>query len=231
MRLPDGGQGVAKGEFLNLVKYIYFLFHIPFWNCSREHTDTFCCRQNTYRQTFRSGNPPAPMIMKDLYDRLFWYGFDPDETTTAADKTMFGGTKGKFNGLGLLQDINEGPRRSERRRAGRRRRLDDNYYYEGDDDMEDEYVEYTEYGDENDEYEEIFEDEEWRNKNPVGQLPPAAYKDRKPPTRSQRLRSTSPLPTKNDDSIKNFNDVLDLAEETISSEDERRDNRKNSRRS
>lgn len=59
------------------------------------------------RKTFRSGNPPPPNIMKEFYDRLFWYGFDPDETTTAADRTMFGGTKGKFDGLGLLQDIEE----------------------------------------------------------------------------------------------------------------------------
>jgi hypothetical protein len=59
------------------------------------------------RKTFRSGNPPPPNIIKEFYDRLFWYGFDPDETTSAADRTMFGGTRGKFDGLGLLQDIDQ----------------------------------------------------------------------------------------------------------------------------
>jgi hypothetical protein len=37
---------------------------------------------------------------------LFWYGFDPDDISSPADKTMFGGTKGKFNGLAFLMDRN-----------------------------------------------------------------------------------------------------------------------------
>ena len=190
----------------------------------------------TYRQTFRSGNPPAPKVMKDLYNSLFWYGFDPDETTTAADKTMFGGTKGKFNGLGLLRDINEGPKRRERRAPGegrRRRRSDDDYYDEEEEEDDWEEDDYDEYRDDDDEeYEEMSElqdEEEWRNKN-VRQIPPAASK-RRPPARSQPSRSMPPLPAKdNNDSIKNFNDVLDITEETISYEDGRRDVRRDDRR-
>jgi len=55
-------------------------------------------------KSFRSGTPPPPPPVSDFYNRLFWYGFDPSESSSVADKTMFGGTKGKFNGLAYLQD-------------------------------------------------------------------------------------------------------------------------------
>jgi hypothetical protein len=102
------------------------------------------------RKTFRSGNPPPPNIIKEFYDRLFWYGFDPDETTSAADRTMFGGTRGKFDGLGLLQDIEE-EQSSSRNKGGRgnRKRLNgiikgqkrpqDDFY---DNDYDDEWFDY-----------------------------------------------------------------------------------------
>jgi hypothetical protein len=56
------------------------------------------------RTTFRSGTPPPPAPVADFYNRLFWYGFDPADTSSPADPTMFGGTKGKFNGLAYLND-------------------------------------------------------------------------------------------------------------------------------
>ena len=45
---------------------------------------------------YHSVKDTPPPFFKDFYDRLFWYGFDSTETTGAADKTMFGGTRGKF---------------------------------------------------------------------------------------------------------------------------------------
>ena len=112
----------------------------------------------TMRKTFRSGNPPPPNIIKEFYDKLFWYGFDADETISAADRTMFGGTKGKFNGLNLLEDVNTGDD-SRGRTSNRSRRnksfafFDDDDEYNDDDD--DEYDQYDEYED----YEEDYIDE------------------------------------------------------------------------
>ena len=77
------------------------------------------------RTRVRTGTSP-PSFLKDLYNRLFWYGFDPDITTTAADKTMFGGTRGKFNGLALLQDAE-----SDSSSRGRRRNANEMRYPRG----------------------------------------------------------------------------------------------------
>lgn len=69
------------------------------------------------KTTFRSGTPPPPEALTDLYNRLFWYGFDPADTTSPSDPTMFGGTKGKFNGLAYLRDgVGVMPKGEERRR-------------------------------------------------------------------------------------------------------------------
>lgn len=57
-------------------------------------------RRGRRRSTFRSGTPAPPPAIGDFYNQLFWYGIDEDESP--ADKTMFGGTKGKFNGLAYL---------------------------------------------------------------------------------------------------------------------------------
>ena len=65
---------------------------------------------------YHSVKDTPPPFFKDFYDRLFWYGFDSTETTSAADKTMFGVTRGKFHGLDLLQDFNTNPIKSTRRR-------------------------------------------------------------------------------------------------------------------
>ncbi len=108
------------------------------------------------RKTFRSGTPPPPAILKDFYDNLFWYGFDADETTSAADKTMFGGTRGKFSGLGLLQDSLEGDGTGSRGRSRRRSSReyvedeyeDDGEYDEDYDDNGDVYYDYEYYDDE-----------------------------------------------------------------------------------
>jgi hypothetical protein len=66
--------------------------------------------------TFRSGYPSVPPPVNELYNRLFWYGLDPDASSSPADRTMFGGTKGKFNGLSYLQKTDGLPRPPRRRR-------------------------------------------------------------------------------------------------------------------
>ncbi|GAX24406.1 hypothetical protein FisN_4Lh541 [Fistulifera solaris] len=66
--------------------------------------------------TFRSGYPSVPPPVNELYNRLFWYGLDPDASSSPADRTMFGGTKGKFNGLSYLQETDGLPRPPRRRR-------------------------------------------------------------------------------------------------------------------
>jgi len=70
---------------------------------------------------------------------LFWYGFDPDETTSTADRTMFGGTKGKFNGLDLLSDLNDnrsGGKKNNSKRRQQKRSNDDDEEEEDDDDYD-----------------------------------------------------------------------------------------------
>jgi hypothetical protein len=107
----------------------------------------------------RSGVPSSmgepPRVLKDLYDQLFWFGFDSDDTAIVGDKTAFGGTKGKFNGFNYLLEASE--EKSSRRRptnarrlppsgnkeamttsTSRRRRNDEREYYDDDtDDLED----------------------------------------------------------------------------------------------
>jgi len=74
---------------------------------------------NRSRSSFRSGAPPPPNPVKNLYDRLFWFGFDSD-ATQPADRTMFGGTRGKFNAMALLKDREDRQRRRERPDGGGR---------------------------------------------------------------------------------------------------------------
>lgn len=76
-----------------------------------------------YRSPVRSeGLNQPPVAAKDFYDRLFWYGFNPDDSEQVGDRTVFGGTKGKFNGLAFLQasDVSA-PSRSIRSRQEQRR--------------------------------------------------------------------------------------------------------------
>ena len=79
--------------------------------------------------------------MEDIYNQLFWYGFDPADTTSPADKTMFGGTKGKFNGLAFLDSALDPkpPMMMENRSGPRQRKIrqrrDD--YYDDDEDYDD----------------------------------------------------------------------------------------------
>mmetsp|Transcript_19283 Transcript_19283/g.41829 ORF Transcript_19283/g.41829 Transcript_19283/m.41829 type:complete len:739 (-) Transcript_19283:197-2413(-) len=71
------------------------------------------------RSSFRSGAPPPPRPVKSFYDKLFWFGFDPD-VTRSTDRTMFGGTRGKFNAMDLLNDREE---RQRIRGGGEGRRM------------------------------------------------------------------------------------------------------------
>jgi len=82
-------------------------------------------RRKTFQsKSFRSGMPTPPNPLKQLYDRLFWYGFNPDESiTSSADRTMFGGTRGKFNGLEVLRVQEEmlGDGGTKKNRGGKKR--------------------------------------------------------------------------------------------------------------
>jgi hypothetical protein len=102
--------------------------------------------QGGKRTTFRSGTPPPPAPIRDLYNRLFWYGFDPSDeaSTSPADPTMFGGTKGKFNGLAYLGDggaTMDRPMRRPRNKRIAEMAVDDDY--DDNDDDDDEYFEDT----------------------------------------------------------------------------------------
>lgn len=88
------------------------------------------------RSTFRTGGPQVPKPAKDFYNRLFWYGFDPDDTEEVGDKTVFGGTKGKFNGLSYLSASESG---SNSRLLPQSKRDYDDYYDDEYDDDDDEY--------------------------------------------------------------------------------------------
>jgi hypothetical protein len=57
------------------------------------------------RTTFRTGVPRPPPPIREFYEKLFWFGLDNDENSSSspADPTVFGGTKGKFNGLSYLR--------------------------------------------------------------------------------------------------------------------------------
>ena len=92
--------------------------------------------------TFRSGTPPPPKPLADLYHRLFWYGLETDEDLSSSSqeesRTMFGGTKGKFNGLSYLyngqavvppEQRRAVPPRNEQNRPGRAF-LSSNEYYD-----------------------------------------------------------------------------------------------------
>lgn len=46
----------------------------------------------------------VPKIFSSFYDQFFWYGFDIDDSAKVGDNTIFGGTKGKFNGFNYLRE-------------------------------------------------------------------------------------------------------------------------------
>ena len=68
------------------------------------------------RQLTARRHPPAPSglgetrkVFKYFYGKRFWYGFDIDDSAQVGDNAIFGGTKGKFNGLdNLLAEQKEG---------------------------------------------------------------------------------------------------------------------------
>jgi len=64
----------------------------------------------------------VPGAARDFYERLFWHGFDPSDTPQVGDRTVFGGTKGKFNGLAYLQASEDPRRRQPQQLVSRRRR-------------------------------------------------------------------------------------------------------------
>eukprot|EP00980_Cylindrotheca_fusiformis_P015218 scaffold4222_cov115-Cylindrotheca_fusiformis.AAC.14 len=109
---------------------------------SRQFQDSnsarFRQRPPSRRSPVRTGQRPPPKPARDFYERLFWYGFDPAESEEVGDKTVFGGTKGKFNGLSYVapDGANVG---TYRRQLPPRRREYDQYY---DDELGDEFDNY-----------------------------------------------------------------------------------------
>lgn len=98
-----------------------------------------------YSSAIRNGKQSPPKPAKDFYERLFWYGFDPDDSEEVGDKTVFGGTKGKFSGLSYITAAERGPNgEAYRRRLPPSRR--DEYYFDenvnGEAEDESDYYEY-----------------------------------------------------------------------------------------
>jgi len=99
------------------------------------------------RSTYPSNTPKVPPLLQQLYSTLFWYGMDMSSSTSPKDRTMFGGTKGKFNALELVND-----------------NYDDNYddddydeNYDDDDKKVNKSMEYN--NDHDDEYEDDYDDD------------------------------------------------------------------------
>jgi len=86
------------------------------------------------KSTVPDDTPKPPKPARDFYDRLFWYGFDSSESDGVGDKTVFGGTKGKFSGLAYLQSTEDGSRSLP---SSRTRNYYDDYEEESDDFYED----------------------------------------------------------------------------------------------
>jgi hypothetical protein len=131
---------------------------------------------NRKRTTFRSGTPPPPPPVTDFYNRLFWYGFDPnDAQDSPADRTMFGGTKGKFNGLAYLNS-DEADKASWRRERQARALpyMEDNDYVDGDYEVE-----------------EYYDDDD----NDIDAILPGPTSRRREDRRNKRVSSPSPLPS------------------------------------
>jgi hypothetical protein len=104
-----------------------------------------------WRSPVRTGTKKPPKLIEDLYNRLFFYGFDVGDNLNVGDKTVFGGTKGKFNGLKYLAAAkgrdparynkrrSDGPRPRSRRGLPPARDEDDlydeeEYFYDEDED-------------------------------------------------------------------------------------------------
>lgn len=147
--------------------------------------------------SFRSGIPPPPEPLLQLYNKLFWYGLDAsrrdddkdnnygdDDASTSLDRTMFGGTRGKFNGLAYLQDLN--PDSSRNRYAKRYLKpIDTRDGFQQDEDDYDDNYDYDNTDDTDGDYDNIVaenEPEAKNNGNFVGNRDPARYAQVKPPS-------------------------------------------------
>jgi hypothetical protein len=132
-------------------------------------------RSKPAKTTFRSGTPSPPKAMEDLYNRIFWYGFDPAEISSPADRTVFGGTKGKFNGLAYLEEgagVKPTDKRSRRLRP-RTRESDERNGESNREDPDDDYYETDS---------SYYQDEER----------PSSYQDEERPTIEYRQPVTPP---------------------------------------
>jgi hypothetical protein len=121
-------------------------------------------RSKPSKTTFRSGTPSPPKAMEDLYNRIFWYGFDPAETSSPADRTVFGGTKGKFNGLAYLEEgagVKPSDKRSRRIRP-RNREFDGRNDESDREDTDDDYYETDSSSYQDEERPSSYRDEEMR---------------------------------------------------------------------
>jgi DNA-directed RNA polymerase subunit delta len=65
------------------------------------------------RSPVRNSVPQPPRVIADFYDKFFWFGFDSNNSDEVGDKTIFGGTKGKFNGLAYLRASEDNERKKK----------------------------------------------------------------------------------------------------------------------
>lgn len=90
-------------------------------------------RRSNTASSIRTGAPKPPGPVRDFYNRLFWFGLDQGDDGDEPSSTLFGGTKGKFNGLAYLNSDQESLNRDSSRRRVRTMRQsawddDDDYY-------------------------------------------------------------------------------------------------------
>lgn len=184
------------------------------------------------KTTFRSGTPPPPPLMKNFYDRFFWFGFDPRETTSPTDRTMFGGTKGKFSGLDVIREVDgkpasrrgpHGERVRERDTTSARRRLPSN-----DDEWDDDY---------DDDDSDFFEEEDGSSAPiiPRPLLPGLSIEEKRsarpPPPRSRRRRdardrNARPRNRYDDDDYDDYDDYGEMDDDYDMGRRQRRKDRK-----
>ncbi len=147
-------------------------------------------RPQQERRPAPTGFGQPPKVFRNFYDQFFWYGFDIDENAQVGDNTVFGGTKGKFNGFNYLLPEADDDERSRPTRPNSARRLppsrngtngaiardsgrrprrieESDYYLDGDD---------SEYDDDDE------EDDYTRVEDPRKKRKPVSYSEFKPPT-------------------------------------------------
>ena len=66
------------------------------------------------KSSSRCGKPQPPKLLPDFYNKFFWHGMNMSEDEDEGGRVMFGGTRGKFNGLDLFESVENNKRRKPR---------------------------------------------------------------------------------------------------------------------